>query len=98
VPFSPFVLRMEGMCFRPIRLAYQPPANSIFLSEQTSHQQPASRTNSHQPNEQAVYWRHKVQCLMRAMPTEHRHHSGDELKLGTRVVITSTKQSPSLHF
>jgi hypothetical protein len=32
------------------------------------------------------------------MPTKHRHHSGDELKLGTRVVITSTKQSPSLHF
>lgn len=32
------------------------------------------------------------------MPTKHRHHCGDELKLGTRVVITSTKQSPSLHF
>jgi hypothetical protein len=25
-------------------LAYQPPANSIFFSEQTSHQQPASST------------------------------------------------------
>jgi hypothetical protein len=41
-------------------LAYQPPASSIFLSEQTSHQQPASSTflseqisTSHQPNEQA---------------------------------------------
>jgi hypothetical protein len=45
---------------RLVRLAYQPPANSIFLSEQTSHQQPASRTflsertiTSHQTNEQA---------------------------------------------
>jgi hypothetical protein len=41
---------------RPVRLAYQPPANSIFLSEQISHQQPASSTflskqisTSHQP-------------------------------------------------
>jgi hypothetical protein len=42
---------------RPVRLAYQPPANSTFLSEQTSHQQPARtsqqysslRTNQHQP-------------------------------------------------
>jgi hypothetical protein len=37
-------------------LAYQPPANSIFLSQQTSHQQPANSTflseqisTSHQP-------------------------------------------------
>jgi hypothetical protein len=44
----------------PVRLAYQPPANSTFLSEQTSHQQPANTTflsektsTSHQPNEQA---------------------------------------------
>jgi hypothetical protein len=29
---------------RPVRLAYQPPANSTFLSEQTSHQQPANST------------------------------------------------------
>jgi hypothetical protein len=44
--------------FRPVRLAYQPPANSTFLSEQTSHQQPARtsqqysslRTNQHQPS------------------------------------------------
>jgi hypothetical protein len=41
---------------RPVRLAYQPPANSTFLSEQTSHQQPTSSTflseqtsTSHQP-------------------------------------------------
>jgi hypothetical protein len=47
---------------RPVRLAYQPPANSTFLSEQTSHQQPAISTFlseqiiiSHQPNEQAVH-------------------------------------------
>jgi hypothetical protein len=41
---------------QPVRLAYQPPASSIFLSEQTSHQQSASSTflseqisTSHQP-------------------------------------------------
>jgi hypothetical protein len=41
---------------RPVRLAYQSPANNIFLSAQTSHQQPASSTflseqtsTSHQP-------------------------------------------------
>jgi hypothetical protein len=43
-------------------LAYLPPANSIFLSEQTSHHQPTSSTFSqnkpvptisHQPNEEA---------------------------------------------
>jgi hypothetical protein len=40
----------------PVRLAYQPPASSIFLSEHISHQQPASSTQlsqqtstSHQP-------------------------------------------------
>jgi hypothetical protein len=43
---------------RLVRLAYQPPANSTFLSEQTSHQQPARtsqqysslRTNQHHPS------------------------------------------------
>jgi hypothetical protein len=42
----------------PVRLAYQPPANSTLLSEQTRHQQPARtsqqysslRTNQHQPS------------------------------------------------
>jgi hypothetical protein len=41
---------------RPVRLAYQPPGNSTFLSQQTSHQQSASSTflseqisTSHQP-------------------------------------------------
>jgi hypothetical protein len=41
---------------RPVRLAYQPPASSTFLSEQTSHQQLASSaflseqiSTSHQP-------------------------------------------------
>jgi hypothetical protein len=41
---------------QPVRLAYQPPASSTFLSEQTSHQQTASSTflseqtsTSHQP-------------------------------------------------
>jgi hypothetical protein len=46
----------EGKGHRPVRLAYQPPASSTFLSEQTSHQQSASSTFlseqisiSHQP-------------------------------------------------
>jgi hypothetical protein len=42
----------------PVRWAYQPPANSTLLLEQTSHQQPARtsqqcsslRTNQHQPS------------------------------------------------
>jgi hypothetical protein len=29
---------------RPVRLAYQPPANSTFLSEKISHHQPANST------------------------------------------------------
>jgi hypothetical protein len=29
---------------RPVRLAYQPPASSTFLSEQINHQQPANNT------------------------------------------------------
>jgi hypothetical protein len=40
----------------PVRLAYQPPASSTFLSEQTSHQQSANNiflseqiSTSHQP-------------------------------------------------
>jgi hypothetical protein len=46
---------------RPVRLAYQPPASSTFLLQQTSHQQPANSTllseqinTSHQPTEQAA--------------------------------------------
>jgi hypothetical protein len=41
---------------QPVRLAYQPPDSSSFLSQQTGHQQPASSTFlsepiiSHQPN------------------------------------------------
>jgi hypothetical protein len=45
-----------GKYFCPVRLAYQPPASSTFLSEQTSHQQLANNTllskqtsTSHQP-------------------------------------------------
>jgi hypothetical protein len=30
---------VEAVLERPVRLAYQPPASSTFLSEQTSHQQ-----------------------------------------------------------
>jgi hypothetical protein len=42
--------------YLPVRLAYQPPANNTFLSEQTSHQQPTNNTflseqisTNHQP-------------------------------------------------
>jgi hypothetical protein len=45
-----------GGNLQPVRSAYQPPASSIFLSEQTSHQQPANSiflsqqtSTSHQP-------------------------------------------------
>jgi hypothetical protein len=53
---------------RPVRLAYQPPASSTFLSEQISHQQQISQPTvlfsqnkpapviSHQPKEQAEAW------------------------------------------
>jgi uncharacterized iron-regulated protein len=45
----------------PVRLPYQPPTTSTFLSYQTSHRQPTNNTflpeqinTSQQPNEQAV--------------------------------------------
>jgi hypothetical protein len=48
--------RFYGDHKQPVRLAYQPPASSTFLSEQTSHQQSANNTflseqisTSHQP-------------------------------------------------
>jgi hypothetical protein len=52
-----YSMKKMGTCFpKPVRLAYQPPASSTFLSEQTSHQQPGSSTflseqtsTSHQP-------------------------------------------------
>jgi hypothetical protein len=50
------MLAGSGARPRPVRLAYQPPVSSTFLSHQTSHQQPASITllseqtsTSHQP-------------------------------------------------
>jgi hypothetical protein len=57
---SIFMLLRLAICsahhLRPVRLAYQPPASSIFLSEHISHQQPANSTQlsqqtntSHQP-------------------------------------------------
>jgi hypothetical protein len=55
VSASPSCCHVLSM-LHPVRLAYQPPANSTFLLEQTSHQQPASSTLlseqtsiSHQP-------------------------------------------------
>jgi hypothetical protein len=55
---APFISLLQHATSRtrPFRLAYQPPASSTFLSEQTNHQQPASSTffseqisTSHQP-------------------------------------------------
>jgi hypothetical protein len=54
--FDPAVL--PHFHLQPVRSAYQPPASSTFLSERTSHQQPAVtsqqysslRTNQHQPS------------------------------------------------
>jgi hypothetical protein len=47
----------------PVRLAYQPPANSTFISEQTSHQQSANSiflseqtSTSHQPSAKRTGW------------------------------------------
>jgi hypothetical protein len=59
-PNSHVVLMHSGIIqqidIRPVRLAYQPPTSSNFLSEQTSQQQSASSTflseqisTSHQP-------------------------------------------------
>jgi hypothetical protein len=39
---------------RPVRLAYQPPANSTFLSEQISHQQSVSSTFSQNKSASAI--------------------------------------------
>jgi hypothetical protein len=48
---------------RPVRLAYQPPVSSTFLSQQTSQQQPASSallseqtSTSHQPPANRTGW------------------------------------------
>jgi hypothetical protein len=49
-----FQIRNKQTNKQPVRSAYQPSANSTFLSERISHQQPASSTllseqTSHQP-------------------------------------------------
>jgi hypothetical protein len=53
------ILAVFGSAYKhPVRSAYQPPASSTFLSQRTSHQQPAAtsqqysslRTNQHQPS------------------------------------------------
>jgi hypothetical protein len=56
---------------QPVGSAYQPPASSIFLSEQISHQQSASSTflseqisTSHQPNEQAAVLHVRCTCVL----------------------------------
>jgi hypothetical protein len=50
------IIRIVRLILQPVRLAYQPPASSTFLSEQISHKQTASSTflsqqisTSHQP-------------------------------------------------
>jgi hypothetical protein len=55
-PFNPHILWSHPITRQPVRLTYQPPASSTFLSEQISHQQPANITflsaqisTSHQP-------------------------------------------------
>jgi hypothetical protein len=61
----------------PVRSAYQPPANSTFLSERTSHQQPASSTllseqtsTSHQSTEQAHVFK-KMQICVSVYATQY---------------------------
>jgi hypothetical protein len=51
-----FSFSSAASAHRPVRFAYQPPASSTFLSQQTSHQQSANSTflseqisTSHQP-------------------------------------------------
>jgi hypothetical protein len=54
---TPTAVAFATRC-QPVRSAYQPPANSNFLSERNNHQQPAAtsqqysslRTNQHQPS------------------------------------------------
>jgi hypothetical protein len=50
VPSLPFFLFSKIAILRPVRLAYQLPASSTFLSEQTSQQYFSLRTNQHQPS------------------------------------------------
>jgi hypothetical protein len=69
-PSFTLVVNTDRHRLQPVRSAYQPPASSTFLSERTSHQQPAAtsqqysslRTNQHhpsatrQPNRLLVGW------------------------------------------
>jgi hypothetical protein len=57
-------MRLQGeTSYQPVRLAYQQPASSTFLSEQTSYLQPANSTflsqqisTSHQPPAKQTGW------------------------------------------
>jgi hypothetical protein len=44
VGFTLFLNLFNFLNIRPVRLAYQPPGSSTFLSEQTSQQQQANNT------------------------------------------------------
>jgi hypothetical protein len=57
------LIRIQFSFLQPVRLAYQPPASSTFLSQQTSYQQPASSTflseetsTNHQPPAKRTGW------------------------------------------
>jgi hypothetical protein len=85
------------LCNQPIRLAYQPPASSTFLSEQISHQQPANSTflseqtsTSHQPTERLF------DPNYRELPGTARESQEDATRAGSREKASSdppTKQS-----
>jgi hypothetical protein len=73
--YTPSMIENDIYLTKPVRLAYQPPANSTFLSEQTSHQQPAISTllseqtsTSHQSPANrtgCIYWRSLKQNAVR---------------------------------
>jgi hypothetical protein len=77
-------------------LAYQPPASSIFLSEQINHQQPVSSTflsqqinTSHQPPTKRTDFggRRRTRCLR-----AHRKNSQE----GSRHQLPATTRLPVL--
>jgi hypothetical protein len=79
---------------RPVRLAYQPSASSIFLSEQINHQQPASSTflsqqinTGHQPPTKRTDCRRRTRCLR-----AHRKNSQE----GSRHQLPATTRLPVL--
>jgi hypothetical protein len=77
---------------RPVRLAYQPPASSIFLSEQTSHHQSASSiflseqtSISHQPPAErtgcVLLVEHGIACLFALAQASKARFHAKQLKI-----------------